>query len=75
MCGRGEEALPWGPCPLIPAMLAVGIQGGWRQPRGGQPPHILGGLLQGLVTYTVSAYYFVKKTLSDTLPFTLCMYI
>jgi hypothetical protein len=44
-------------------MLAVGIQGGWRQPRGGQPPHTLGGLLQGLVTYTEWTYYFVKKRL------------
>lgn len=32
MCGRGEEAHPWTPCPLILATLAVGIQGAWRQP-------------------------------------------
>jgi hypothetical protein len=43
--------------PMIPAILAVGVQRAWRQPREGLPLYILVPLLQGLATNKASRLF------------------
>ncbi len=48
-----DEVFLWGPCLLIPILMAVGSQRAWRQPRG-EWPLLPDSLLQGLAVNIAS---------------------